>query len=92
MKGVYDMVNIINGQAFYDEQDIYRMFNNLCCIDIGVRQQLYNYVSCNEYGMDREPLLNIVSNPLEYNIDYLYRFDSDVTEKFIRYMEVFGLN
>jgi len=92
MKGVYDMVNIINGQTFYDEQDIYRMFNNLCCIDMGVRARLCDFVYHNENGIDREPLLNIVSEPLEYNIDYLYSLDSEVTEKFIRYMEVFGLN
>ena len=86
------MACVIKGQVFYDEQDIYRMFNNLYCVDMGLKQQIYNYVSCNEHGMDRMPLLNIVSDPLEYNIDYLYSLDSEVTEKFIRYMEVFGLN
>jgi len=50
-----------------------------------------NYIIDNDYGIDTRPLVNVVSDPLEFNIDYLYSLDSDVTEKFICIMEMFGI-
>lgn len=83
---------IINGHTYYDSDDVYRMLENLYNVDICFKEQIYAYVFENEIGIDRIPLLNIISDPLEYNMDYLYNLDSEVTEKFIRYMETFGLN
>ena len=85
------MAQYINGHVFYDENDVYTMLENLYNLDVGSREQIYAYVYQNETGIDRQPLLNIVRDPMEYNMDYLYRLDSDVTEKFIRLMERFGI-
>ena len=84
-------MQIINGHRFYDEQDIYIMLEKLYMLDGSLREQIYQYVAYYEHGIDRIPLLNIISNPMEYNIDYLYSLDSAVTDKFIMLMEEFGL-
>ena len=34
------------------------------------------------YGIDEIPLLNIVTNPYEYGIDYMNSLDSEVGERF----------
>jgi len=84
-------MRMINGQMIYDEQDIYRMLYVLQNINNGLRCQIVNYIIDNDYGIDTRPLVNVVSDPLEFNIDYLYSLDSDVTEKFICIMEMFGI-
>ena len=81
----------INGHTYYDSDDVYRMLDNLYNADNCFRERIYAYVFENEVGIDRRPLLKIIRDPLEYNMDYLYSLDSEVTEKFIRYMETFGL-
>lgn len=84
-------MRMINGQMIYDEQDIYRMLCVLENINDGLRCQIVNYIIANDYGIDTRPLVNVVSDPLEFNMDYLYSLDSDVTEKFICIMEMFGI-
>ena len=84
-------MQIINGHRFYDEQDMEIMMETLYRADRRLKEQIYDYVACNEYGMDRAPLLNIISDPMEYNVEYLYSLDSAVVEKFICIMELFGI-
>ena len=82
---------MINGHKLYEYQDIYNMLDRLCEVDKSVREKILKYVKETETGIDRRPMLKIVSDPLEYNIDYLESLDSDVTEKFIVLMEKFNL-
>lgn len=84
-------MTIINGYMLYDDNDIYNMLNNLYNAEKELKDEIYNYVVHTEWGMDRVPLLNIVEDSMEYNVDYLCALDSEVTEKFIRLMEMFGL-
>lgn len=81
----------INGHKLYEYEDIYNMLDRLYEVDKSVREKILNYVKETETGIDRRPMINIVSDPLEYHIDYLESLDSDVTEKFIILMEKFNL-
>ena len=81
----------INGHRIYEYEDIYNMLDRLYEVDESVREKILNYVKETETGIDRRPMINIVSDPLEYHIDYLESLDSDVTEKFIILMEKFNL-
>ena len=81
----------IRGQRIYDETDIYNMLEKLNQQDKVTRKQIAEYVKQTEEGIDKIPLLNIISNLMEYNLDYLARLDSAVTDKFIDLMENFQL-
>ena len=76
----------------YNEQDIEEMLFRLSKMNIWEKSDMLGYVEHidNTLG-DRTALINIISDPLEYNIDYMYHFDSDVIEQFIRIMEMFGV-
>ena len=82
---------MINGHKLYEYQDIYNMLDRLCEVDKSVREKILKYVKETETGMDRRPLLNVVTNPSDCYAEYFDRFDSDVGEKFIRIMEKFNL-
>lgn len=81
----------INGHRLYDNDDIYSMLDRLYEADKELKGKIIQYVKETEKGMDRTPLLNILNDSLEYNIDYLESLDSAVTEKFIDLMEKFQL-
>ena len=81
----------INGQKLYDEQDIIAMLYRLSFVTESYRNYMKRSITHMGYDMDTPALLNIISNPMEYNIDYLYSLDSAVTDKFIMLMEEFGL-
>ena len=81
----------IREQRIYDETDIYNMLGKLNQQDKVTRKQIAEYVKQTEKGIDKIPLLNIISNSMEYNLDYLARLDSAVTDKFIDLMENFQL-
>lgn len=80
----------INGHRFYEEQDILDMLYRLNYVTRTHRDYIKREILNGNYGMDTIALINIVDDPMEYNIDYLYRLDSVVTEQFIRLMERFG--
>lgn len=80
----------INGHRFYEEQDILDMLYRLNYVTRTHRDYIKREILNGNYGMDTIALINIVDDPMEYNIDYLYSLDSEVTEQFIRLMERFG--
>ena len=80
----------INGHRFYEEQDILDMLYRLNYVTRTHRDYIKREILNGNYGIDTEALINIVDDPMEYNIDYLYSLDSEVTEQFIRLMERFG--
>jgi len=80
----------INGHRFYEEQDILDMLYRLNYATKSHRDYIKREIMNGNYGIDTIPLINIVSDPIEYNIDYLYSLDSEVTEAFISVMERFG--
>ena len=81
----------INGHRFYDNDDIENMLNNLDEADKELQEKVINYVKETETGMDKKPLLDVVSNPSDYYAEDFDRFDSAVAEKFIKIMEKFNL-
>lgn len=84
-------MTVINGHVYYDEEDIMHMLYSLSMISDNYRRQIIYYILNNGYGMDTEALINIVSNPLEFNMDYLYSLDSAVSDIFIDLMNRFGI-
>lgn len=76
--------------GFYTEQDIIKMLYKLNYVIPNQREYMIRCILNGDYGIDTEALVNIVSDPTEYNIDYLYSLDSEVTEAFISLMERFG--
>ena len=80
----------INGHRFYEEQDILDMLFRLNYVTNNHRDYIKRMIINGNYGIDTEALINIVDDPMEYNIDYLNSLDSAVTELFIRLMERFG--
>lgn len=84
-------MQIINGNRIYDEHDINAMLLRLTYITDSFREQIRYIVQNSGYDMDTPALLNVISDLVEYNIDYLYSLDSAVTDKFIMLMEEFGL-
>lgn len=81
----------INGHRLYDYDDIDNMIIKLEEADKELKEKVVNYVKETETGMDRRPLLNVVTNPSNCCAEYFERFDSDVAEKFIWIMEKFQL-
>lgn len=84
-------MQVINGHIFYDDNDIYRALDNLAETDEVLINQICLFIQNMGYGIDALPLLNIVTDPYEYSIDYMMSLDSDVTEEFIKIMQLFGL-
>ena len=84
-------MEVINGYRYYNNEDVYNMLERLEKAEPELRVLILNYVEETEIGIDRAVMLNIVSEPLEYNVDYLDSLDSAVTEKFIYLMEQFNL-
>ncbi len=84
-------MEVINGYRYYNNEDVYNMLERLEKAEPELRVSILNYVEETEIGIDRAVMLNIVSEPLEYNVDYLDSLDSAVTEKFIYLMEQFNL-
>ena len=84
-------MQVINGHVFYDDNDIYRALNNLAEADERVINEICLFIQNVGYGIDAIPLLNIVTDPYEYSVDYMMSLDSDVTEEFIKIMQVFGM-
>ena len=82
-------MQVINGHVFYDDNDIYRALNNLAEADERVINEICLFIQNVGYGIDAIPLLNIVTDPYEYSVDYMMSLDSDVTEEFIKIMKVF---
>lgn len=84
-------MTVINGHVYYDEEDIMHMLYSLSMISDNYRRQIIYYIANNGYGMDTEALINIVSDPMEFNMDYLYSLDSAVSDIFIDLMNRFGI-
>ena len=75
---------------FYDSEDIYNMLYRLSCATSTQKNCIRNYILSVGYGIDTEALLNVIDDPMEYNIDYLCSLDSDVTEELIDILHRFG--
>lgn len=84
-------MQVINGHILYDDSDIYRALNNLAVADERLINEICLFIQNVGYGIDTMPLLNIVTDPYEFSIDYMMSLDSDVTEEFIKIMQVFGM-
>ena len=84
-------MQVINGHVFCDDNDIYRALSNLAEADERVINEICLFIQNVGYGIDAIPLLNIVTDPYEYSVDYMMSLDSDVTEEFIKIMQVFGM-
>lgn len=84
-------MQVINGHILYDDNDIYRALRNLAVADEELINRICLFVQNGGYGIETIPLLNIVTDPDEFSIDYMMSLDSDVTEKFINIMQVFGM-
>ena len=84
-------MKIIDGYVFYEEHDICKMLYLLENITGVLRCRIIEHIINGGYGVDTAALVNIISDPFEYNIDYLYCLDQDVTEEFIAIMESFGI-
>lgn len=84
-------MQVINGQIFYDDNDIYRALNNLARADERLINEICLFIQNVGYGVDTITLLNIVTDPYEFSIDYMMSLDSEVTEEFIKIMQVFGM-
>jgi len=83
-------MQVINGHILYDD-DICRTLDKLAEADERVINEICLFIQNMGYGIDTIPLLNIVTDPYEFSIDYMMSLDSDVTEEFIKIMQVFGL-
>lgn len=81
----------INGHFFYTDDDICRTLDNLAEADEVLINQICLFIQNGAYGIDALPLLNIVTDPYEFSIEYMMSLDSDVTEEFIKIMQVFGM-
>ena len=84
-------MQVINGHVFYDDNDIYRALSNLAEADERVINEICLFIQNVGYGIDAIPLLNIVTDPYEFSVDYMMSLDSDVTEEFIKIIQVFGM-
>lgn len=84
-------MQVINGHILYDDSDIHRALDKLAEADEGLINQICLFIQNMGYGIDALPLLNIVTDPYEFSIDYMMSLDSDVTEEFIKIMQVFGM-
>lgn len=84
-------MQVINGQIFYDDSDIYRVLSNLVVADEGLINRICLFIQNSGYGIDTIPLINIVTDPDEFSIDYMMSLDSDVTEEFIKIMQAFNM-
>lgn len=84
-------MRMINNQRFYDEEDIYGILYTLNNLPQEIKNLIRNHIIQAGYGMDAIPLLNIINDPMEYNMDYLNSLDSDVTEELIEIAERFEL-
>ena len=84
-------MTIINGHALYNSEDISNMLLILEIIDTEKREQIIDYIKNGGYGIDTRALMNIVRNPLKYNLDYMDALDSDVSESFIKIMKHFRI-
>lgn len=84
-------MRMINNQRFYDEEDIYGILYTLNNLPQEIKNLIRNHIIQAGYGMDAISLLNIINDPMEYNMDYLNSLDSDVTEELIGIAEWFGL-
>lgn len=89
-KGISYM-QVINGQIFYDDSDISQALSNLAVAENSLINRIYLFIQNGGYGIDTIPLLNIVTDPEEFSIDYMMSLDSDVTEEFIKIMQIFGM-
>lgn len=79
-------MQVINGHVLYDDNDIYRALNNLGVADERVINEICLFIQNVGYGIDAIPLLNIVTDPYEFSVDYMMSLDSDVAEEFIKIM------
>lgn len=84
-------MQMINGQHFYTDDDICRTLDRLAGADERLINEICLFIQNVRFGVDEIPLLNIVTAPYEFSIDYMMSLDSDVTEEFIKIMQVFGL-
>lgn len=84
-------MRIINNHRFYNEEDIYNILYTLDSQPREIKKLIRNHIVNGGYGADTYPLLNIISDPMEYNIDYLNSLDSEVTEELIGIAECFGV-
>ena len=84
-------MQVINGHILYDDSDIHRALDKLAEADEGLINQICLFIQNMGYGIDALPLLNIVTDPYEFSIDYMMSLDSDVAEEFINIMQVFGM-
>lgn len=84
-------MQIINGHKIYDEQDIVSMLYRLNYVTETHRRYMADTIINKGLDIDTSAILNIISDPVEYNIDYLYSLDSAVTDRFLECMEMFGM-
>lgn len=77
-------------RRMYSQQEIEAMLFRLNYVTSNHREYIKRMIINGNYGIDTEALINIVGDPEEYNIDYLNRLDSAVTEEFIEIMEQIG--
>ena len=87
-------MRMTNTRGFYNEEDIYRTLVVLSHLDNEDREVLRNHVIYGGYGADNPntyTLLNIINNPTEYDINYIYSTEPEVTEELIRSADWFGL-
>ena len=84
-------MRMINNHRLYDEEDIYGILDILNALPTQYKRIIQNKIVHGGYGMDTIPLLNIINDPIEYNMDYLYSLDSAVTEELIEIAECFDL-
>ena len=85
-------MRIINGHSSYEEQDIQQMLYTLAGYDYVYRERICDIIKQMGYSYDDTiALMNMVMDPIEYNIDYMYSLDSAVGEEFICIMEQIGM-
>ena len=90
-------MRMTNTRGFYNEEDIYRTLVVLSHLDNEDREVLRNHVIYGGYGgygadnPNTYTLLNIINNPTEYDINYIYSTEPEVTEELIRSADWFGL-
>lgn len=77
-------------RRMYSQQEIEDMLFRLNYVTNNHRDYIKRMIINGNYGIDTEALINIVDDPMEYNIDYLNSLDSAVTEEFIEIMEQIG--
>lgn len=83
--------NSFNNHRFYTEKDIYVILDILSVLPTPYKRIIQNQIVHGGYGADTIPLLNIINNPTDYNMDYLHSLDSAVTEELIEIAERFEL-